>query len=316
MRLPLLWIYEGLTEYWGWVLAGRSGLETPRDSRDDLAETGASYAHRAGRRWRPLVDTAVSSPILQTSPSAFGAWRRGLDYYGEGALVWLEADTRIRAATNGKRSLDDFAREFFGGADGPPTVVPYTLADVVRALDRIAPGDWATFFATRVDSVRAEPPLAGIDAAGWTVAYADSANPLTERVDAARERTDYRYSLGFRVGRGGAIPDVLPDSPAARAGMAPGMKLIAVEGRLWSRDALDDALDATRPAGADSIADASRGPRGRTAIELLAAQGDFVASYRLTGLSGPSFPTLRRRPGTADLLGRILAPRAAPKARP
>jgi len=313
MRMPLLWIYEGLTEYYGWVLAARAGLESPRDARDDLAEEGASFAHRAGRRWRPLVDTAVASPILQTSPSAFGAWRRSLDYYGEGSLVWLEADTRIRAATKGKKSLDDFCRAFFGGADGPPQVVPYTLADVVSALERVSPGDWTSFFATRIDSVRTEPPLAGIDAAGWGVAYADSANALMELIDSARGRTDYRYSLGFRVGKDGTVPDVLPDSPAARAGMAPGMKLIAVDGRLWSRDALDDALKASRPVAPDSLSTADDGPRGRTSIELLAAQGDFVQSYRLEGLSGPKFSTLRRHPGAPDLLERILAPLAGPK---
>jgi len=313
MRLPLLWIYEGLTEYYGWVLAGRAGLESPRDARDDLAEVGAVFAHRAGRRWRPLVDTAISSPILQTSPSAFGSWRRSLDYYGEASLVWLEADARIRAATNGRKSLDDFCRDFFGGTDGPPEVVSYTLADVVTALGRVSPGDWASFFATRIDSVRAEPPLAGIDAAGWELAYADSANPRSELVDSARELTDYRYSLGFRVAKGGTLPDVLPDSPAARAGMAPGMKLIAVDGRLWTRDALDDALAATRPAEPDPVKAADAGSRGRTSIELLEAQGDFVQPYRLEGLAGPRHATLRRRPGTLDVLAGILAPRAGPK---
>jgi predicted metalloprotease with PDZ domain len=315
MRMPLLWIYEGLTEYYGWVLAGRAGLESPRDSRDDLAENGAAFAHRAGRRWRPLVDTAVASSILQTSPPAFDSWRRSLDYYGEAALVWLEADTRIRAATKGRRSLDDFCRDFFGGADGPPAVVPYTLTEVVHGLDEVAPGDWASFFATRVDSVRTEPPLAGIEAAGWSVAYADSVNPLMELVDSERERSDYRYSLGFRVSRGGTIPDVLPDSPAARAGMAPGMKLIAVDGRLWSREALDDALAATRPAESDPAKAADAGPRGRTSLELLAAQGDFVRAYRLEGLDGPRFATLRRRPGTPDVLAGILAPLAGPRPR-
>jgi predicted metalloprotease with PDZ domain len=315
MRLPLLWIYEGLTEYYGWVLAGRAGLESPRDARDDLAEVGAAFAHRAGRRWRPLVDTAVASAILQTSPAAFGSWRRSLDYYGEASLVWLEADTRIRAATKGRKSLDDFCRDFFGGADGPPVVVAYTLADVVHALETVAPGEWASFFATRIDSVRTEPPLAGIEAAGWEVAYADSANPLSELVDSAHERTDYRYSLGFRVGKGGTIPDVLPDSPAARAGMAPGMKLIAVDGRLWTRDALDDALAATRPAGPDSSGAGAEGPRGLTSIELLAAQGDFVQTYRLEGLAGPRLATLRRRPGTPDVLAGILAARACPKSK-
>jgi predicted metalloprotease with PDZ domain len=309
LQTDLLWVYEGLTEYAGWVIGARAHTRDEAAARDELARNAAVLAARPGRRWRPLIDTAVAASLLNTAPGAFSSWRRGQDYYGEGALIWLEADVLIRTRTRGKRALDDWTRAFFGGTvPGPPAVVPYTRADVVRTLNAVAPLDWEGFFAARVDSVRTQPPLAGLEAAGWQLGWRDSSSDYMDALDAEAEQSDYRFSLGFRVGDAGTLGDVIPDSPAARAGLAPGAKLIAVEGRTWSRQALDDALDATRPVVAAPDSAAAAGPRGRDGIEVIASSDGFVRTCRIAYTGGPRKPVLRRRSGTPDLLARITAP--------
>jgi predicted metalloprotease with PDZ domain len=307
IRTDLLWVYEGLTEYYGWVLGARAQTLDAEGAHDELARNAAVFEARAGRKWRPLIDTAVAASLLNTAPGAFAAYRRGQDYYDEGMLIWLEADARIRKATHGKRSLDDFAHAFFGGAAGAPAVVPYTRADIVAALGKVEPDDWEGFFATRIDSVRAHAPLGGIDLSGWTQGWRDSSSDYYDALESEFGGADYRFSLGFRIDDEGKLGDVLPDSPAARAGLAPGAKLIAVEGRTWSRTALDDALDATRLVARDSTAHA---PFGREAIEVIAASDDFVRTYRITYAGGPRKPVLIRKKGTPDGLAAILAPRA------
>jgi predicted metalloprotease with PDZ domain len=299
----LLWVYEGLTEYYGWLLGARAGTVDAEEARDDLARVAASQGARTGRRWRPLVDTAVAASLLNTAPGAWSSYRRGQDYYGEGQLVWLEADALIRTRSNGRKSLDDFTRAFFGIAPGAELVVPYTRAELVQALNGVQPYDWETFFATRVDSVRVEAPLRGIEQAGWSLAWRDSSSDYFDALDEAAESSDYRWSLGFRVGDGGTLADVIPDSPAARAGLAPGAKLLAIEGREFSNTVLKDALLATRPAGADS----TKGPSGRTHLEVISSRDGFVQVSRIEYAGGPRYPVLKRRVGTADLMARILA---------
>ena len=300
----LLWVYEGLTEYYGWVLGARAATVDATEARDDLARTAASQGAHTGRKWRPLVDTAVAASLLNTAPGAWSAYRRGQDYYGEGQLLWLEADAIIRTRSHGKKSLDDFTRAFFGIAPGPGMVVPYTRAEVMQALNGVQPYDWERFFATRIDSVRASTPVEGLEAAGWSLAWRDSSSEYFDALDEEAEATDYRWSLGFRVGDNDKLGDVVPDSPAARAGLAPGAKLLAVEGREFSNTLLKDALMATRPAGADS----TKGPSGRTGIDVIASSDGFVRATRIEYAGGPRYPMLKRRPGTTDLIARITAP--------
>ena len=138
----LLWVYEGLTEYLGNVLTARSKLWTPEQYREALAETAAMLDHRAGRTWRALEDTARSVQSLRLMGPRWQSWRRGLDYYPEGELIWLDVDTLIRRQTHGQKSLDDFCRLFYGGPGGPPKVVPYTFDDVVKTLNQVTPYDW------------------------------------------------------------------------------------------------------------------------------------------------------------------------------
>ncbi|HEY6049856.1 MAG TPA: M61 family peptidase, partial [Thermoanaerobaculia bacterium] len=199
MQDDLLWVYEGLTTYLGNVLAARSGLYTPDQYREGLAFSADFLQQRRGRTWRPLSDTAVSAPVLYGAREDWDAWRRDVDFYDEGDLIWLEADTLIREKTSGARSLDDFCQLFFGGKDGPPEVRPYTLDDVVAALAQIAPLDWRGFFQSRVFSVQPDAPLAGIERSGWKLAYAPEATEWFRANEKAKRLVDLRASIGLLV---------------------------------------------------------------------------------------------------------------------
>ena len=292
MKGELLWVYEGLTEYLGQVLTARSGLLTADQYRDSLALTAAGMDAQKGRSWRPLADTAVAAQILFPSRPDWGAWRRGTDFYPESELLWLEADATIRRETKGKRSLDDFCRAFFGGESGPPRVVPYTFADVVAALDRVAPYDWSAFWRTRLERKTPHAPLEGIVAGGWRLSFGSEPTAMARSAEEARKELDARFSIGVLVEDDGTIPDVLPDSPAAAAGVPPGGRLVAVNARRYTRDALRDALkaSATRP------------------LELWIEDGEFFRIYRLEYSGGERYPRLERDPSAPDLLSEIVRP--------
>jgi predicted metalloprotease with PDZ domain len=300
-RTELLWVYEGLTEYLGWVLAARSGLATPAWQLQALGCEAAWLERAPGRAWRPLEDTAVSAPLLFGGPATWSSRRRGSDYYQEGMLLWLEADVLIRRRTGGRRSLDDFCRAFFGGADGPPAVVPYEVADVTRALERVLPYDWSGFFAARLTSTVPHAPLGGVTEGGWRLAWSDSASDY-ERAAARAwgEGTDLRLSLGLALDKDGVVTDVVPGSAAGDAGLAPGMKPLAVNGRRFDVERLRAELRAGRD--------------GPAPLELLAGDGELVRAFRLDWHGGEPHPALVRDPSRPDLLGEILAPRAAPGA--
>jgi predicted metalloprotease with PDZ domain len=296
MRGDLLWVYEGLTEYLGQVLTARSGLLTPEQYRQSLAETAAAMDYRRGRSWRPLADTAVAAQVLFPSRPDGETWRRGTDFYEESELLWLEVDTIIRRETKGRRSLDDFCRLFYGGPSGPPKVVPYTFEDVVAALNQIAPYDWSAFWNARLESTGDRAPLGGITASGWKLTYAATPTEMQQSAEEATKTLDARFSLGFAVQENGGIPDVIPGSPAARAGLPPGTKLVAVNGRRYTQEVLHDALKAS-----------SRQP-----VELLVENGDFFRTYRLDYAGGERYPRLERDESKPDLLSQIVRPLAAP----
>jgi predicted metalloprotease with PDZ domain len=298
MKGELLWIYEGLTEYLGDVLTGRSGLLTAPQYRDALALTAASMDLQGGRRWRPLEDTAVAAQLLYDARPDWAAWRRGTDFYPEGELLWLEADTIIRRETKAAKSLDDFCRAFFGGTSGPPKVVPYALEDVLRELNRVAPYDWKGFWAARVPAVAPRAPLSGIENAGWKLAYSTERSDMLRAADEVNRTIDERFSIGILVEDDGTIPDVIPDSPAARAGVAPGVRLAAVNGRRYSREVLRDAIQATKAGGK---------------LELLVENAEFFETHRIEYSGGLRYPTLERVPEAPDVLSQIIAPRAAAK---
>ena len=289
----LLWVYEGLTEYLGEVLTARSGLWTSEQYREALAETAAMLDHRTGRTWRPLEDTARSVQILRLQGPAWQSWRRGLDYYPEGELIWLEVDTTIRQQSHGEKSLNDFCRLFYGGESGPPKVVPYTFDDVVRTLNQVTPYDWAGLLKTRVNSIDPHAPLGGIERGGWRLMYNDQPNLFIRTGEKLRKSVDASYSLGFVVREDGVLSDVIYGSPAYAAGIGPGMKLVAINGRAWSRDVLLDALRTSKD---------SQQP-----IDLLVENAKFFKTYSIAYHDGIRNPHLERMQGP-DVLGEILTP--------
>lgn len=291
----LLWVYEGMTDYLGNVLATRSGLLSDEQYRESLAATAAMLDHRTGRQWRPLEDTAISVQTLRTllSPE-WSNWRRSLDYYPEGELIWLEVDTIIRQQTQGQRSLNDFCRNFEGGESGAPKIVPYTFEDVVRALNTVAPYDWVHLLKERVNSTGNHAPLGGIEGGGWRLVYNATPNAFTKAAEKAYKFADFSYSLGFSLGEDGKLSDVIVGSPAYKAGIGPAMKLLAVNGRKWSPEVIRAALKAAETDKAD--------------IELLVENADFVRTYSVAYHEGEKNPHLERVSQQADRLSDILKP--------
>jgi len=291
----LLWVYEGLTDYLGNVLADRSGLLTDEQYREALAATAAMLDHRVGRGWRPLEDTARSVQILRmiTTPEWVN-WRRSLDYYPEGELIWLEVDSIIRQQTRGQRSLNDFCRQFYGGESGPPKVVPYTFDGVVRALNDVAPYDWASLLKERIHATSHHAPLGGIERDGWELVYTDQPNAFTEAAEKMYKFADFSDSLGFSLGRDGKFADVIVGSPAYKAGLGPGMKLLGVNGRKWSPELLHAAVKAAQHSGEP--------------IELLAENAQSIQTYSVPYLGGEKHPHLQRVTGQPDILSDILKP--------
>lgn len=300
LETDLLWVYEGLTTYLGQLLTARSGLYKPEQYREALALDAALMDHRAGRAWRPLVDTAVGLQAQFNAPAEWESWRRSVDYYTESNLIWLEADVLLRQMSRGQRSLGDFARRFFDGEAGLAAVKPYRREDLLSALAAVQPYDWRGFFVTRVDTVQPHAPLGGITGAGWRLVYNDKMNEFIKARDKASKTTDATFSLGVRVREDGVLIDVIPGLPAAKAGAAPGMKLIAVNGRRWTPDRLRDALKSSRGTS--------------TPIELLLENGDFFRTARLDYHDGERYPHLERDAARPDLLTPIISP-LAPAAR-
>jgi predicted metalloprotease with PDZ domain len=290
----LLWVYEGFTEYLGTLLAARSGLWSPAQYREALAHTAAELDHRTGRNWRPLEDTARSVQILRMTGPQWSSWRRGLDYYPEGELIWLEVDATIRQQTHGQRSLNDFCRSFHGGESGPPKVVPYTFDDIVRALNEVAPYDWATLLRERVGATTTHAPLGGIERGGWKLVYNDLPNLHAQAIEKLAKFSDFSYSMGFSVSENGEFYDVIAGSPAHAAGLGPGMKLIAVNGRKYSPPTMHAALKA---------AQASADP-----IELLVENAQYIKTYSVVYHGGDQNPHLERVSDQPDLLSDILKP--------
>jgi predicted metalloprotease with PDZ domain len=294
MKGDLLWVYEGLTDYLGNLLAERSGLQTPEQFREALAETAALLDHRTGRTWRPLEDTARSVQTLRLLGSQWSNWRRSLDYYPEGQLIWLEVDSIIRQRTREKKSLDDFCRSFEGGQSGPPKVVTYTFDDVVHALNEVAPYDWTSLLKERVSATSAHAPLGGIEREGRKLVYNDRPNEITKAAEKLAKFADFSYSLGFTAAEDGKLEDVVIDSLAYRSGIGPGMKLIAVNGRQWTPMVLHDAIKAAQ----GNIAP----------IELLVENGQFFQTYSVPYHDGDRNPHLERISGRPDILEVLLKP--------
>jgi predicted metalloprotease with PDZ domain len=312
MKGGMLWVYEGLTEYLGDVLAARSGIWTPDEYRDALALSAATLDARPGRTWRDLEDTAVSAQILYTASDAWDNWRRSVDYYPEGELLWLETDTVIRRQSGGKKSLNDFCARFYNlggdasphglGGDTAPKVVPYTFDDVVENLNAVVPYDWAGFLRERIKTKQDHAPLVGITNAGWKLTYSDKETPYA----AAEEHGGVNawWSLGLNIADGGKVSDVLAGSPADKAGFGPGMQIVAVNGRAYDDDLLKAALDQTK---------AGPTQRSKEALEFIVSNTSYFKLLKIDYHDGQRYPVLERVKGEADVLGEILKPLAPVK---
>ena len=301
MRGSLLWVYEGQTQYWGYVLAARAGLLTRQQALDAIALTAASYDHRVGRTWRALEDTTNDPVISMRRPQSWLSWQRSEDYYAEGELLWLDADTLIRQLSGGRRSLDDFARTFFGVDDGSVVTHTYTFGDVVAALDSVQPHDWATFLRQRLEGRGPGAPLDGLRRGGYRLVYTDTPTDYFKGAELRRKATDLTFSLGMVIGRDGTLAEVQWDGPAFKAGLTVGTQLVAVDGEAFVADDLKDEV--------------KRAKGGTTPLDLLVRNKDDFRTVRLDYHGGLRYPRLERLErlerldGAPASLDAILTPR-------
>lgn len=289
----LLWVYEGLTEYYSDVLAARAGFWTAGEYRAALAAKYAYLDAESGRATRSLADTTFQARI-GPGRSFASARRGGSDYYDEGELIWLDADTLIRQRTRGKRSLDDFARAFFGGSDGPPAVVPYTRADVVAALNAVSSYDWEAFFTERIDVPTAHPPAAGIERGGYKLAFTPKPPAVNPSTRIGGTAGDWRFGLGAAILENGTVRDVVAESPAAKAGLVPGMTIVGIDARRWSAAAFTATLE--------------RVAKTHATVELLVDDRGTYETKSVSYAGGVRLPSLERN-GGSDILDAIVRPR-------
>jgi len=295
MKGELLWVYEGLTQYLGNLLAARSGLWTEQQYRDHLAEIAADLDHRPGRAWRPLLDTTIAAQLLYSAPEEWDSLRRGVDFYDEGWLIWLDVDTKIRESSGGAKTLDDFCKRFHGAPSTEPMVKTYTFDDVVSTLNEVAPFDWRNFLLTRLNSTDFHAPLGGIERSGWNLAYQPTPNAYLKDFEKVRRGAELGYSIGLRLQEDGRIADVVEGMAAAKAGLGPGMKVLAVNGKAYSADILREAIKKTTD------------PRHRR-IDLTIDNEGHVENHQLTYGEGDKYPVLQRDASKADMLTKIVAP--------
>jgi predicted metalloprotease with PDZ domain len=296
MRGSLLWVYEGQTQYWGFVLAARSGLHSKQQALDALASTAAAYDRRIGREWRALQDTTNDPVAALRRPLAWLSWERSEDYYSEGQLVWLDVDTLIRERSANRRSLDDFARTFFGMNDGSYVPVTYTFEDVVKALNAVEPYDWAAFLRARLDGHGPGAPLDGLARGGYKLVYTDTPSDYFRASEVRRQVTDLTYSLGMVLARDGRLTDVLWEGPAYKVGLVVGTQVVAVNGTAFDADRLKAAIRNAKQADA-------------APIELLVRNSDRYRTVRVDYHDGLHYPRLERDAATPARLDQIFAPR-------
>ncbi|MFP5247046.1 MAG: M61 family peptidase, partial [Thermoanaerobaculia bacterium] len=293
MEGNLLWVYEGLTQYLGTLLATRAGLWSPEYYRENLAAIAAGFDIQPGRTWRPLSDTAVAAQNLFGSAHAWRSLRRAADFYDESLLLWLEADAIIRERTNNRASLDTFIRNFHGGTGGKPEVKPYTYDELLAALNAVAPYDWRAHFDERLNSTSPRAPMAGITKNGWKLVFNETPNESIKAGEEHNKTQSLTFSLGMSLNEDGTVRDVLLGQPAANAGIGPGMKVIAVNGRRWTRDVLERAL------------------REKGALELLVESNEHFRTHVIDYRGGIRYPHLVRDESAKDRLADVLNKRGS-----
>lgn len=292
----LLWVYEGLTNFWGTVLPVRAGLVSPESYREALASVAGHFDVETGARWRPLADTAVAAQILYDAPAAWASSRRGVDFYEASEFLWLNVDAELRAKSSGHASLDDFMKRFYAGPGGEPALKPYVESDVYAGLAAVAPGDWRALIRRHLDSTDTRALLAGLESAGWRLSYSSARNTYIQTQEKRRKETLRAWSIGLNLDDKDMIIDTIEDRAAARAGAGPGMKLVAVNGRKYTAEVLDAAIAAAHS--------------GHKPIELLVENGDYYRTLRVEYYDGPRYPHLTRIDGRPDTLSEALRARS------
>lgn len=291
----LLWVYEGMTQFWGDVLPTRAGLLKPEEYRDLVAASAGYFDISTGPRWRPMADTAVEAQVLYDSPRGWSSARRGVDFYQASVFLWLDVDSQLRAHSGGKANLDDFVRRFYSGNDGKPEVKPYVEADLYATLSAIAPADWRAIIRKHLDVPDTAAMLDALKQSGWQLSYSAEKNTYVEQSKTIRKATDRAWSIGLRLNEKGVIGDVIEQRAAALAGAAPGMTLVAVNGKKYTPEILDAAIIA---------AQSTRQP-----IELLVENADYYRTLSVAYFDGPRYPHLTRVEGVPDTLTDVLKPR-------
>lgn len=296
MRDSLMWVYEGQTQYWGNVLAARSGLHNKQQSLDSLAMTAAAFDNRRGRDWRNVLDTTNDPIIANRKPLSWLSYQRSEDYYSEGQLVWLDADTLIREKTGGKKSLDDFAKAFFGVDNGSYVPHTYTFEDVAKTLNDVVPYDWTGFLKTRIEGLSEHAPLDGLARGGYKLVYTETPTDYYKTAETKAKNVNLSYSLGLTVGAAGLLTGVQWDGPAFKAGLTQGQTVVAVNGETYDADKLKDAVKAAAK------------PEGKL-VELLIKDGDRYRMVTIDYRGGLRYPRLERIAGTPSRLDDILTAR-------
>ena len=295
MRGSLLWVYEGQTQFWGHVLEARSGMMSKQDKLDRIAEIAARLDTLPGRAWRSLDDTTKDPVISARRPKGWSSWQRSEDYYNEGMMVWIEADAIIREGTGNSKSMDDFARAFFGINDGDWGQVTYTFEDVARTLNGVMPYDWTKFLTDRLTEKAKGAPLGGFDRSGYKLVYTDTPTSITKLGMKVNKFLDLSWSLGMNVAKGAKVNAVVWGGPAYDASVTVGLEIIAVNGVPYTDELLRDAVTAAK---------------GTTTTIRLTVKNDLnVRDVNVKWNGGLRYPRFQKT-GTGDVaLDRLLAPR-------
>jgi predicted metalloprotease with PDZ domain len=293
----LLWVYEGMTQFWGEVLPTRAGLITPEYFREAIANAAASFDTEPGARWRPMADTATAAQVLYDAPHAWQSSRRGADFYDASIFLWLDVDAELRARSQGHATLDDFAKRFYAGASGAPQLKPYVEQDVYDALAAVAPAEWRTFIHRHLDSTGTAALMGALERSGWKLSYSVQSNASVETWQKRHNQQTLRqWSIGLNLDKDAQIIDVISDRAAAQAGASPGMSIIAVNGQKYTATVLDAAIAA---------AQSTHKP-----IALLVEDSDYYRTLSVEYFDGPRFPHLVRLEGLPDTLSTVVSPRA------
>lgn len=292
----LLWVYEGMTQFWGDVLPTRAGLVSPEDYREMVAATAGQFDVSTGVRWRPMADTAVQAQVLYDSPMAWSSARRSTDFYEASVFLWLDVDTQLREHSGGRATLDDFVKRFYSGEDGKPEVKPYVESDIYAALSTITPADWRSIIHRHLDKPGTSALMEALKHSGWQLTYSGEKNSFVEVSQKIHKSVIREWSIGLLLDDKSAITDVIEGRAAALAGAAPGMTLVAVNGRKYTPDVLDSAIASARST--------------HQPIDLLVENDEYYRTLSVGYFDGPRYPHLTRVAGTPDYLTEVLKPHA------